>query len=112
MSVEDKNVVDAIGTERDSGNIILTISDQLEWEGQEHLLILQNKINTYFRFIESGEIFESYPQAKGQKLVISVVCLHEPDEEAIVFLDRAKEVAKSARIGFRYKQSHFNSPPK
>jgi hypothetical protein len=36
----------------------------------EHLLILQDKLNSYLRFIETGEIFESYPAAKNSSLVI------------------------------------------
>jgi hypothetical protein len=111
MSVLDSNVVDAVGIERESGEAILTITDHLEWDGREHLLKLQEKINAYFRFIESGEIFQSYPEANGRQLTISVICLHQPDEEAATFFGRAKELAATEGIGFRYKQSHFNSPP-
>jgi CRP-like cAMP-binding protein len=112
MSVEDKSVVDAIGLERESNNVVLTITDHLEWDGEGHLLTLQEKINTYLRFIESGELEESYPKAQGRKPVISIVALHHPDEEAEGFLERAREAVEGAGIGFRFKQSHFNSPPR
>jgi len=41
MSVEQTEVVDAIGVEKATGDLILTISDHVEWDpGKEHLLIL------------------------------------------------------------------------
>ncbi|WP_407059149.1 DUF6572 domain-containing protein [Ralstonia syzygii subsp. celebesensis] len=33
---------------------------------EEHLLLLQEKINCYLRFIESGEIYNSFPSAEGR----------------------------------------------
>jgi hypothetical protein len=60
MSVEQKDVIDAIGVNKESGEVVLTISDHLDWEDTSaHLLVLQDKINTYIAFIESGEILQS-----------------------------------------------------
>ena len=54
MSVEKIDKVDFVST-TEKGIIRLTISDHLEWASKnEHLLILQNKINAYLNFIESG----------------------------------------------------------
>ena len=87
MSVEQTEVVDAIGVEKATGDVALVISDHLEWDpGKEHLLILQEKINTYLRFVESGEIFEAYPEARGRRVVLSLVAKHQPNGEALAFL--------------------------
>lgn len=67
MSVEDKNKIDAIST-NNNNQVALTISDHLLWDdNNEHLIILQDKINSYLDFLESGQIDESYPSAIGKK---------------------------------------------
>lgn len=56
MSVEDLNTIDCIGIPIETPHEVnLGISDHLEWDASldEHLYLLQEKINTYLRFIES-----------------------------------------------------------
>jgi hypothetical protein len=103
MSIENAKVVDFIGTEPDSGYVTLTATDHLEWGDRDHLMKLQDKINSYLAFIESGEIFDSYPNAKGKQLKLDVVCKYEPDEEAKVFFARCKEVITNAGFEFGYR---------
>jgi len=55
MSVEQRKVIDFVGISKADGRAILTISDHLPWlADNEHLLILQDKINDYLAFLESG----------------------------------------------------------
>jgi hypothetical protein len=50
MSVEQRKVVDFIGTSKADGHIILTISDHLPFDGDEaRLVALQDKLNDYWR---------------------------------------------------------------
>jgi hypothetical protein len=57
MSLDNLEVVDVVGTERDSGTIVLTILDAWDWDDQRgHLLALRAKLNAYFGFVESGKI--------------------------------------------------------
>jgi len=111
MPVDQISTVDVIGIDQ-TGDVILTISDHLEWDSKkEHIFILQEKVNRYLAFIESGEIHQSYPDAEGRKKIISIVALHSPDEDANRFLSVAKEIVEGSGIGFRFQQKHFNSPP-
>lgn len=64
MSVENTQVIDLIGFEESTGKVILTIADHLPWDDSEHLPLLQKKLISYLAFIESGEIYESYPRAR------------------------------------------------
>lgn len=78
----------------------MTISDHLDWQDSKaHLLLLQEKINSYLSYIESGEIFSSYPNAKGRSVVIDVVFKHKADQAAGEFLSIAAEIVAAA--GFR-----------
>lgn len=92
MSVEDKNKIDAISTNKDDV-IVLTISDHLEWDkSNEHLLILQDKINSYVDFIESGQIAESYPDKIDKKIMIQIVFKYQPNVIAEEFLSTVKKI--------------------
>lgn len=73
MSVDQINVVDFIGVDNSTGHVVLTITDHIEWiDGDsEHLLLLQEKLNTYLSFVESGEILETYPDAKDRPVLLT-----------------------------------------
>ncbi len=103
MSVDNSQVVDAIGTEKDDTVVTLTITDHLEWGNVEHLLKLQNKLNKYLAFIESGEIYDAYPSAKGKKIQISVVCKYDPDNEGFALLEQCKKQIEKAGFHLRFE---------
>jgi hypothetical protein len=73
MSIEQSDVIDLIGVENDTGKVVLTISDHLDWDSpNSHLRLLQDKINRYVDFVDSGEIEDSYPNSKDRIVLISV----------------------------------------
>ena len=103
MSVDDSRIVDAIGVDRTSGEVILTVADHREWNDAEHLELLQLKLNAYLAFIESGEIVESYPDARGRQIRIDIVCKFEPDKGAGEFLSHAQEAVRSAGFAISWR---------
>ena len=104
MSIDQKDKVDLISTSPD-GKVMLTISDHLPWdENNEHLLVLQAKLNSYLIFIESGEIFESYPTAKNKSFIIDVVMKYKPNKVALVFLTRTKETFENIGVQLRWRK--------
>lgn len=101
MSIEQRRVVDFIGTDKADGHVSLTISDHLPWlNDNEHLLILQNKINDYLAFLESGEIYDSYPKAHGREIEIRLICKYPPAGDGVRFLELASKTVRKA--GFRF----------
>lgn len=103
MSVEDKNIIDVVSIDEEE-NVVLTISDHLEWDMEnEHLLILQEKINAYLGAIEVGELYTNYPDAENKNIVIRVVALHAPNEQGEMFLERVKEVIVAGGYNFQFK---------
>src|SRR5690349_8719534 len=57
VSVEQPDFVDVISTDKQTGHVVLTISDHLDWSNStNHQTILQAKLNRYLAFVESGEI--------------------------------------------------------
>ena len=103
MSIEDTQVIDIISSAPDGSSATLTATDHLEWGSREHLMMIQEKLNSYLAFIESGEIFNSYPQAKGKDLILEVVCKYEPDEEGKKFLALCGEAISNAGFSFGHR---------
>ena len=109
MSVENKKVIDVVSIDKD-GSVVLTISDHLEWdEDNEHLLVLQDKINAYLGAIESGELYGTYPKAKDRKIVIEIVALHSPNKEGLIFLQQVKDILEPAGYKFYFKQENLQN---
>jgi uncharacterized protein DUF6572 len=101
MSIEETNAIDFASIDRASGDLLLTITDHLPWDHNEgnHLVLLQNKFNAYLRFVESGEVFEKVPDAKGRSIVINVVGKFSLSEKADRFFELARSRIEEA--GFR-----------
>ena len=110
MSVIDTNVIDMIGT-TSVGVVTLTISDHLDWdEIEEHLLSLQQKINTYIEFIESGNVYDILPLSKDKPKAIRVYFKYLPkDEKVINFLDNVSEILLKSNSMIRFECLPFES---
>lgn len=107
MSISETKVVDIIALpEWEPDTVVLVITDHLEWGDRvqqgEHLLLLQEKINTYIAFIESDELLESYPPAKGKKPKIRINGLYELPEQAEAFITRVTEILRGVGIAIEF----------
>lgn len=102
MSVENKEVIDFISVE--SNKVYLTISDHLKWSDENHLLLLQDKINAYLETIENEQIYEVYPDSLGKIFVIQVVTKYKPNKKAIIFLNEIKTFLKKNNYEFIFYQ--------
>jgi len=107
MSIDQISVVDAIGIDNTTGNVVLTISDHLKWD-KEHLHLLQEKINTYLVFVESGELIDSYPDARGRKVTINVVFKYVPDNNALKFLSEIDKILNESGLSFDCEVAEYN----
>lgn len=102
MSLDNTNAVDAIGTEIETGNVVLTIADSWDWDNEEqHLQALEDKTDAYLAFIESGEIVEAYPAAQGKTVVIDVVTRYPIPPKGMDFLKRASAAASELGVIIR-----------
>jgi len=69
------------------------------------MLILQEKINAYLGFIESGEIYQSYPKAAGRDIAIQVVRKYPMNSEAEAFAEKIRSALRKYNIGFESRVS-------
>jgi hypothetical protein len=93
MSVEDPDVVDVIGTDRATDDVILTVSDHLEWDEEldYHLEALRKKLESYLNFIVSGQIDKDYAGAVGRRIRIELALKYAPNAAGDIWLDAARE---------------------
>jgi hypothetical protein len=104
MSLQNVNEVDAIGIDKETGFVTLAIFDSLNWEDEEsHLMLLQEKLNVYLSFIESGEIYSVYEKAKGREIEISIHFKHDIPYRCKEFLDKASIIISDAGFHLKYK---------
>ena len=93
MSIVDTDSIDAIGLDKQAKRLFLTIIDPLVWDDKNvHLFTLQEKINTYLHFIESGELLKAMPDSQGCDITIELVLKHMPSSEAITFFDNSMQI--------------------
>jgi hypothetical protein len=99
MSIEQTLQIDAVSIDYAGGDCTLTIVDHLEWD-DPHLALLQEKVNRYLQFVESGEVYVLYPGATACDFKIKVSAIYAPTPAATKFLQQVEEVLESA--GFRW----------
>lgn len=105
MSIAQTNIIDAIGVDNATGDVVLTITDHFEWteNNNEHLLLLQEKLNAYLRFVESGEIVKAYPNAKNRAILIDVVCKYPLNQQAQGFYSQVAQIVEGAGIKLQWR---------
>lgn len=101
MSIDPSSAVDLVSVDAESGALLLSIIDCLEWD-EAHLFALQQRLNDCLAFIESGEIFAAYPGAAERDFMIDLVFTYRPTPEVSDFLAQAEAVIESAGYLFRY----------
>jgi hypothetical protein len=105
MSIEETNQVDFTSVDKAESRVQLSISDHLPWDRDEgeHLLLLQEKLNTYLAFIEGGQMVETYPWTKGLPVVISIYGKYPLSPEATRFFNLAKGSIENAGFDLEFK---------
>jgi hypothetical protein len=99
VSLDNTGVVDAIGLEAPTDTIVLTVLDSWEWgDEQLHLKSLQEKLNSYFAFIESGQIYDDYPSARGKSLRIDVIAKCPVPNTCVTLLAEANSIARQLEV--------------
>jgi len=104
MGLEVIDEIDAVGIDRETDDVVLLILDSWGWaDEREHLAALQGKINAYFSFVESGEIYGPYPTAAGKRMRIDVIGRYTLPPAASAFIERASLAAEELGLVVRHR---------
>ncbi len=105
MSIDQRKVVDFVAIRAADGRCTVTISDHLPWNDPAHVAQLEDKLNDYLAFIESGEIYQQFPEARGREIEIQVICKHmPPEDDALPFLDYAAKKIRATGVHFAVRE--------
>lgn len=90
MTILQNNVIDSLSIE--NGKCVMTISDHLEWSDNQHMKLLEEKINFYYFAINSGEINEIEGFEQIDTFSIQLIYKYKPDTKAIDILEKISEI--------------------
>ena len=98
-TIEDVHKVDAISLDKETNDVVLNIFDHLDWSNEKmHITALQEKIMNYIKFVESKEIEQVFPDAKGKKIKICVVAKYSVTGNALKFIASITETVTNAGL--------------
>jgi hypothetical protein len=102
VTVEQAEVIDALGIDKETGASMLTIADHLPWGEplEHHRDCLERKLEAYIRFINGGQLREHHPDAKTPTILL--LMLHRPSDRGLKLLKSAQCVLEEREIAFRY----------
>ena len=101
MSISNHDIIDAVAA--NENKLLLLISDHLRWDNYQvaHLKMLQDKLNTYIRYIDAGEYKSKYPNVSS--FIIDVVFLHPYDVGFIRMIGLVKPELDKRNITIKYR---------
>ncbi len=103
MSIEDSESVDSASISEATGEVVLTISDPLDWTDERaHFLILEKKVNAYLGFIESGRLSQSMPEAQDRRVKIALYQQHAPPPRAVEGLEALGRFLGTRKVTFTH----------
>ena len=103
MTISDKGKVDLIAVRPGSDEVLLMITDHLQWDDvDDHMLLVQDKVNDYLEFVESGQLRRVETPTIPDNPVVRIVLKtkHFPPDAANAVFDRLRSALRSRDIGF------------
>jgi len=98
MTIAETDKIDIMFRD-DEGHAVLVITDHLDWEEfdeGDHLVLLQEKINTYLEFVDSGQLAKARPDWKNLPVVIQVDAMYDASKKALEFYRAAGKAVAAA----------------
>lgn len=109
MSIVDSNQIDGLAQVEKTGDLIVLIVDHLSWIVPQHLKLLEKKIDTALQFVQSGQIYQKYPNEKKRfenkeiKIIFQLVLKYPPTKQADESLKLIYNILQSVGIQFEVK---------
>lgn len=89
FNIENTETIDGIAFEEETSKLILLLADGMDWTNENHMLLLQSKLNSYIGYIDTEQYLEKYDKVKT--IEIQIKFLFKEPEICNQFLERVKE---------------------
>ncbi len=104
--VHKPQVIDVVAQRPGSDEYVLVMLESREWDGStERLAQIQDKINAYLEYVNSGQFCWMYPDATGRPVHIELRCSYEPDPNTVRFIDDARSYLAEHGVTFHLQVS-------
>lgn len=101
MSILEKNSVDGVALANNGDVLMLLITDHLAWNQEyEHLIALQEKINAYISFWQSGQYKKVCDASRVKRCSVEIHFMYEPTENAYKFLNTVNKQTSVINMEF------------
>jgi hypothetical protein len=85
--MEKHDQVDVVSISGDGSTVVLSMVETRPWDARgEHLLDLQAKLSSYLGYVESGQLLERCPQAKGKRVLFRLDSAYPLSNHAVEFI--------------------------
>ena len=90
--MQKHNEVDVVSLSPNGKDVVLSLVETRPWDGDgKNLLDMQEKLKNYLNYVESGQLYKQYPEAKGRKVRFRLHAEHPPDAKTEQFIRLVKE---------------------
>lgn len=105
MTIEQTGVIDIVVPQSKAGEAILYITDHLSWDDnvEEHMYLLQEKLNTCFAFAKTGELGRKFPKSIGRPVVVCIVGKYNLSDRASDYFERMRKIVASHGYELRFQ---------
>ncbi len=103
MSLNEPDKIDAVAV--DGNELVLLVVDSLRWNvyQKEHLEMLQDKYNSYIRYIDIKGYKEQFPNKVFDSFRIDTVFKYQYDNGFVKMLEQVKEKLEEKKIHITYR---------
>lgn len=99
MALEDTTTVDGAAYEESDNTVVLLLTDAWGWDDEvAHLRLLQDKVNAYAAFVETGQYRQVFPGAEPDHCVFDISFARPITERCLAFL-RAAAAQLNEQLG-------------
>lgn len=101
MTIMEPDRIDFVAVKPNSSVVKLVIADHLTWADFEgHSRRLQDKINAYLEFVESGQLnrLQEPVIPESPDIRVTLAMQHKPTQEAMEFLGRVEAFLTNYKI--------------
>ena len=94
LNIEKIETIDGIAFQEETSKLIMLLADGMDWTDENnHMLLLQSKLNNYIKYIDTEQYIEKYPNTKN--IEIQIKFLFKEPEICYQFIDRVKEITNN-----------------
>ena len=103
MSIAESNVIDGVGISKDNNHVLgLFLADHLDWKDEyQHLLALQEKINSYISYVETKKYEETYHNNQIDAFLFDIYFKYFITEICVMFLNVVSDQLASLNMSIQ-----------